>query len=1126
MTDHHDRGSLAVPDNDMRLMRSKSTGRRKNDGARTGRASALRWIGLVVVGSVLSLILFAGVMAYQLSQSTLQLSLVRDRIETALQARLPPGHSIKVESASLAYRRDRGLVIEAENVAIDLPAEGSISASQVSTAAAVGALFGGSLDLRKITISGLQIIPPAAPVPLQSFSRAEIIRRNARRVASAVAAADDALRGAGFEEVLLFKTAIKARGALENLAVPAALLSFSEARWSPLSGNRSKMAVRGSAAGEVWTASVERARLDDGADTVRLSLSDLPPNVFWPPLNQPGRLPRYVAPGYASVRMVVNPQGDLAQLRARLTMGAGFLSLAPNRFTLIDEADIAFELDLKDDVIRIPRAAVFSGPARLIFGATASLPEPSEPILIAGRIAEAVLPAAAWSKNLHRLSDGMLKASIDTRNGKFRLDEMTINGPAGSASLAGTAELTGPSAGLALALSFEETPIELGRGLWPAFITPKVLNWIDANLSGGVVGPGTLRVALPLDHIGESGRNRVLPPYALEGSIAFRGARFTPIESLPVIEEAAGRIDLAEATATITLDAGKADMGETGTLDAAGTVFTIPELGDPDVGGNLALRLAGPAAALALASDAGPLNVATGRGIEAADLKGEADLQLTAEIPLNRPSLSSDDVLPRFRLALSDFSSSRPINGRSIEAANIVLEGEPDAYTVKGNATLDGIPAELDVDAGGNAASTGVTLTLDDAARRDLGFDLGAILTGQVTVVTRDSPEAKSRRLKVDLAKARISLPFLGWEKGPGVPATANFVLTVTDGITRIGDFSLAGKGFRADGAARIDKSGSISELNLKHVVLRPGDDFSIHVARAGKGYRVSAKGAAFDARGLINGVKRGGASEKSDTITDAMTVKIAVEQIRGYNDTVLIGVAGDIGMSAGKLRSVALAGETVQRRPVNWIIAEEGATSRFTLESADGGELLRFLDVYSKVRGGRLSLNLAGQTGSNDDSGVLTMSNFKIRNEKALANAVRPVRSSDRDRDRERLLLTTDTENIGFTTLKIPFRRKNDILVIGEAFLRGPVLGATARGTVNLDQRNIAISGTFVPAFGINNIAGAIPLFGIILGGGRNEGLVGITYKIVGPLAEPTMTLNPMSAIAPGIFRKIFEYR
>jgi hypothetical protein len=417
-------------------------------------------------------------------------------------------------------------------------------------------------------------------------------------------------------------------------------------------------------------------------------------------------------------------------------------------------------------------------------------------------------------------------------------------------------------------------------------------------------------------------------------------------------------------------------------------------------------------------------------------------------------------------------------------------------------------------------------LTLDDAARRDLGFDLGAMLTGPVTVVMSAPPEAKSQRLKVDLTKARISLPFLGWEKGPGVPATAKFVLTKAGGIVGVSDFSLAGKGFRASGAASFDKSGSIRELDLKHVALRPGDDFSIHVARAGKGYRASARGAAFDARGLINGAKSGGASEKSDMITEAMTVRIAIKQIRGYNDTILIGIAGDIGMKEGELRSVSLAGETVQRRPVNWTIAEEGTASHFTLESADGGELLRFLDVYNKVRGGRLSLKLTGQAGSSDGSGVLIMTNFKIRNERTLADAVRPAARRNTDRAREHVLLMTDTENIGFKTLNIPFRRQNDILTIGEAYLRGPVIGATGRGTVDLDQRVIAISGTFVPAFGINNIAGAIPLFGRILGGGRNEGLIGITYKIAGPLSEPTMTFNPISAIAPGIFRKIFEYQ
>ena len=66
-----------------------------------------------------------------------------------------------------------------------------------------------------------------------------------------------------------------------------------------------------------------------------------------------------------------------------------------------------------------------------------------------------------------------------------------------------------------------------------------------------------------------------------------------------------------------------------------------------------------------------------------------------------------------------------------------------------------------------------------------------------------------------------------------------------------------------------------------------------------------------------------------------------------------------------------------------------------------------------------------------------------------------------------------------------------------------------------------MAISGAFIPAFGLNNMPGSIPLLGALFGG-RNEGLFGITYRLFGPLDEPQLTMNPISALAPGIFRKI----
>ena len=42
-------------------------------------------------------------------------------------------------------------------------------------------------------------------------------------------------------------------------------------------------------------------------------------------------------------------------------------------------------------------------------------------------------------------------------------------------------------------------------------------------------------------------------------------------------------------------------------------------------------------------------------------------------------------------------------------------------------------------------------------------------------------------------------------------------------------------------------------------------------------------------------------------------------------------------------------------------------------------------------------------------------------------------------------------------------------------------------------------MSGTFVPMYGLNNMFGQLPIVGLFLGGGSNEGLIGVTYEVVG---------------------------
>jgi hypothetical protein len=50
--------------------------------------------------------------------------------------------------------------------------------------------------------------------------------------------------------------------------------------------------------------------------------------------------------------------------------------------------------------------------------------------------------------------------------------------------------------------------------------------------------------------------------------------------------------------------------------------------------------------------------------------------------------------------------------------------------------------------------------------------------------------------------------------------------------------------------------------------------------------------------------------------------------------------------------------------------------------------------------------------------------------------------------------------------------------------------------------------------------------VIGTLLGNGRDRGLLGITFKVTGSIDKPQLTVNPLSLIAPGVFRQIFEFQ
>ena len=164
-------------------------------------------------------------------------------------------------------------------------------------------------------------------------------------------------------------------------------------------------------------------------------------------------------------------------------------------------------------------------------------------------------------------------------------------------------------------------------------------------------------------------------------------------------------------------------------------------------------------------------------------------------------------------------------------------------------------------------------------------------------------------------------------------------------------------------------------------------------------------------------------------------------------------------------------------------------------LETNDAGALFRFTDIYPRMIGGKMWIGMDPPTqDASPQDGVINVRDFTDpRRERARprgARARRTARSSAATR-------------IDFSQARADFTRAPGRMTIRDGVVRGPMIGATIEGNIDYARDQVHVRGTLVPLYGLNNMFGQIPIVGLFLGGGSNEGIFGITYEVTGPTSE-----------------------
>lgn len=754
-------------------------------------------------------------------------------------------------------------------------------------------------------------------------------------------------------------------------------------------------------------------------------------------------------------------------------------------------------------------------------------PQPGERLVIApiefdvianrGRLSPADSPAqtvnfAAKAQGFYDFGQRLISAT-----------DMQIQSDQGNAYAEGQMALGGPAPIAVFAMHLDEMSTTGLQQFWPAPVARGARHWMLNNIAGGRVTQARFDIVEPLRRRDPITGERI----AGETDVLLRveGVRFDTAGDLPPVRDAVAEIRVSDQVTTIALEKGTAFLPSGRSAQATDGILVIDgtvDGGRPQAA--LSVNLSGEAAAIGELISYHPINAQNFFPLEPQDLSGTVDAYVTLDwilgaTPQDRAPLWSVDM------ELTDGASTAPIEGRQISSADGTINVTPARAIIDLQARLDGVPATIamTIPLGDKTitAQRDIALTLNDDSRARFAPGIDTILRGRtpVNLAMNDTP----MRVEADLTAAELSLPWVGWSKGPGIAARATFDLLTEGASTQLTDFVLTGASFAARGNIEASSAGLV-RARFGRLQLNENDDIAVDVRRNGAGYQIEVTGASFDARALLRTLRRSLNQSDGGDAGPPIELSASVDRVTGFGGQAMRDVRVNMRRNANGLTNLSITATGSSGMPLSIALEGQGAQRRVRLEAFDAGEFLRFADLYGQVRGGVLEAFLEG-TGGGALGGVIRLTDFLVVNEPRLAQLV-SNRSGDTQSLSEAVRRDIDTNQVAFDLAEGNVVFSDQGIDLTEGVMRGPLVGFSLQGRIIDSAGNMRLTGTFMPAYGINSLFAEIPLLGLVLGNGRDRGLIGVTFLLEGAFDKPQVSVNPLSVIAPGVFRSIFEFR
>ncbi len=659
------------------------------------------------------------------------------------------------------------------------------------------------------------------------------------------------------------------------------------------------------------------------------------------------------------------------------------------------------------------------------------------------------------------------------------------------------------------------------KRFWPAFLASESRDWFVKNVVGGHIKSSTMRYSFPVGTLGAPGENKPLPKNAMSIDITGVGVKIKALETMdPIAIEGEMKLTMRDSDVTISADGATIPTAK-GNISIANAAFVIGANSETESLYEISGDLSGGIPALldwakvnqpdALKQAALPINLDV--------IEGNLTLGLVATIVTDRTTQQPRSMDYAINGRVQDLGTASPIQGHTVSNGQLSFMVTQAGFTIGGTTEFDGVSADVAVKGKLDPKAPDLTLsaTVDSAAFKQFGFDASSFLDGPLTVVAKPMPDG-SLQMVADLEDARVSVADLGISKAKGVPGQVQAQIKQTGTAIEVSRLDLGFGDVQLEGSLGLDTEAGLQSAEFTSFSLSPGDQAQLSLTPIRNGYELRLRGDQLDLKPMLqrffslSGESTGG--PQSPIANQTIAVDVELKRALGFYKTTAYNVNLDLVLRGSDLQRVNLQANLGGDRSVSVTTNPTPDGKVMSVAFDDLGTLLRLVNVYPNVEGGQGSLVVETINDQKIDQGQFNLRNFAFVNEQ---NVQQILNNDGASRQIAR------SGRLEFRSAEAQFIRRSDRVELVDAVLAGTSVGGTARGFIYTDRREYDITGTYVPLFGLNNA------FSRILGplaGRQGEGLFGVTFAVRGPLDKPDFKVNPMSALVPGAFRRLFEYR